>query len=293
MITIARASWLLGVIVVALPLPAATSTPDQEDGEVLVLNPFEVTAEEDAGYVAATTLAGNRLRVGLKDIGSGLSVVNAQFLSDTSSAVPGVPVTLVCKADALVIQFALATTVDKHDARNRELSDHLDAIAKAAQEVPGLRFEPREVHLASGDRKRSIIGKGGAITSFAHFVIFAELSAEQRSFERIKQVRAIMDALKIDSDTTKIIDGPVGLFVRRPSQYREVILKKIFADLEMVRQGLGSESEIQVSGLAGGIRMRACGESEIELWIEYSFAIRSVREIEAKKEIVLATRDAR
>jgi len=265
-------------------LPAVVRCEDASDEEVITMNPFAVTSDEDRGYRATSTLAGTRTRTDLKDVGSAISVVTAEFLQDTSPAMPQVPVTVVKRADALVIQFALATTADKENARNIELNSYIESIDKAVRAVPGLRFEPREVYLASGDRKRSIIGKGGAITSFAHFVIFADLSADARPFQRVKQVRDILAGLKIDTATTKLLDGPVGLYVRRPSQYRNEILGKIFADVEIVKKGLGPEFEVQVSGLSGGVRLRTCSETEIELWVDYTFAIRSIREIEAKKK---------
>lgn len=53
-----------------------------DDSDVVVLSPFEVTAQKDEGYAAATTLAGNRLNTQLRDVGSAISVITAQLLSD-------------------------------------------------------------------------------------------------------------------------------------------------------------------------------------------------------------------
>jgi hypothetical protein len=267
-----------------LAMPVVAYSQSSSDEEVVSLNPFEVTTEPDAGYSATSTLAGTRVRGELKDVGSAVSVVTAQFLRDTTAAIPQVPVTIIKKADALVIQFALATTADKADARNAELNSYIEAISKAVASSSGLRFEPREVFLAGADRKRSIIGKGGAITSFAHFVVFAELGEGVRPYQRVKQVRDLVSGLKIDAATTKLIDGPVGLYLRRPGQYRNEILAKVFDDIEVLKKGLGQDFEILVSGLSGGIRMRTCSETEVELWIDYSFAIRSVRELLAAKK---------
>jgi outer membrane receptor protein involved in Fe transport len=60
--------------------PAKPLAEEQE--EVLVLSPFEVSAEEDSGYSTATTLAGNRLNTELRDIGNAVTVINSQFLKD-------------------------------------------------------------------------------------------------------------------------------------------------------------------------------------------------------------------
>lgn len=68
------------------PAPGAASTaaPAAEE-EVFVLSPFEVTADDTAGYSAVTTLAGNRLKTDLRDVGSAIQVVTSQFLKDTGA----------------------------------------------------------------------------------------------------------------------------------------------------------------------------------------------------------------
>ena len=62
------------------PAPAAGA-----ESEPLVLSPFTVSAEEDDGYLAKSTLAGTRVRTELKDVGSATSVVTAKFLQDTNA----------------------------------------------------------------------------------------------------------------------------------------------------------------------------------------------------------------
>ena len=69
----------------AAPTPDATATADSSDSEVIVLSPFVVSATEDNGYGATSTLAGTRVRTELKDIASSISVVTEQFLSDTGA----------------------------------------------------------------------------------------------------------------------------------------------------------------------------------------------------------------
>jgi outer membrane receptor protein involved in Fe transport len=60
--------------------PAAATEPESED--VLVLSPFEVSADAIKGYSAATTLAGNRLNTQLRDVGSSVSVYTSQIFKD-------------------------------------------------------------------------------------------------------------------------------------------------------------------------------------------------------------------
>jgi outer membrane receptor protein involved in Fe transport len=58
---------------------------DDDAESLLVLSPFVVTADEDEGYAARSTLAGTRIRTDLKDVGSSISVITKQFLEDTNS----------------------------------------------------------------------------------------------------------------------------------------------------------------------------------------------------------------
>lgn len=70
-------------------LSAQTTTPPPvkaddttKDEEIIVLSPFEVSATDDQGYTAATTLAGNRLNTEVRDIGNAVTVITKQFLND-------------------------------------------------------------------------------------------------------------------------------------------------------------------------------------------------------------------
>ncbi|MBE2213340.1 MAG: TonB-dependent receptor [Opitutaceae bacterium] len=66
--------------------PTATPEAAPEDEAVVVLDPFVVSAQEDEGsYRATSTLAGNRIRTDLKDVGASISVVTTEFLKDTGA----------------------------------------------------------------------------------------------------------------------------------------------------------------------------------------------------------------
>lgn len=68
-----------------LQAQTAAAPAVQKEEEVLVLSPFEVSANTAESYNAATTLAGNRLNTQLRDVGSAVTVVTSQFLRDTGA----------------------------------------------------------------------------------------------------------------------------------------------------------------------------------------------------------------
>jgi len=62
-----------------------THTLEDENGELVRLSLFSVTAEDSEGYRAKRTLAGTRLATNLDDIASSLQVVTKQFMLDTGA----------------------------------------------------------------------------------------------------------------------------------------------------------------------------------------------------------------
>lgn len=73
---------------VAQTKPAAKAVPaDPADpsAKVVELSPFVVSAGEDTGYRATSTLAGTRIKTDLRDVGAAISVITEQFLRDTGA----------------------------------------------------------------------------------------------------------------------------------------------------------------------------------------------------------------
>jgi outer membrane receptor protein involved in Fe transport len=60
-------------------------SPSSGSGEIIELSPFEVTAGDDRGYYASTSLSGTRLNSKLEDLAPSISVVTKQQLLDTAS----------------------------------------------------------------------------------------------------------------------------------------------------------------------------------------------------------------
>lgn len=79
------AGALLALALAPAAVTAQTTAPavGAEEEDVVILSPFEVSAEQQtSGYATASTLAGNRLNTDLRDLGTALSVYNAEFMND-------------------------------------------------------------------------------------------------------------------------------------------------------------------------------------------------------------------
>ena len=254
-----KKSFLLLVALPLLSLPVIAQPDYEGEEETVILSPFQVSGDKDEGYSNVSSRAGGKL---------------ASPVVDNSATPPTVPISIVKKADAVVIQFVLSNSADKQDVRNQELYSSVRGIQTAVQKVPGLRMEQREVRFVGGNRKMLSFGKG-AQTSYANIVIFADIDPAMRLADRTKQVRDLLDQIKFPA-ASKLVDGNVGLYIKNPSSYRREILQAIFDDLDFIKKGLGEKAEVVASGLNQAVRLRACSETEIELWIDYSFTIHSV-----------------
>ncbi|MDQ8203511.1 TonB-dependent receptor plug domain-containing protein [Pelagicoccus sp. SDUM812003] len=76
------AGCVLASVVLPVAVMAQSGGSEVDEEEVFTLSPFEVSADANSGYSAATTLAGNRLQTELKDLGTSLSVYTEEFLND-------------------------------------------------------------------------------------------------------------------------------------------------------------------------------------------------------------------
>ena len=76
----------LAVLLSGSPTTAPAQTVMEEDDSIYKLNPFQVSAEQDQGYVASQTLSGTRLNTKLKDIASTVTVLTKDLLLDTGSS---------------------------------------------------------------------------------------------------------------------------------------------------------------------------------------------------------------
>jgi outer membrane receptor protein involved in Fe transport len=78
----------LALLLAGMPTAFAqglNQSAEPDDGEVIVLSPFEVPTNSSEGYLATSSLAGSRLNTNLRDIASPIAVITPQFMRDTGS----------------------------------------------------------------------------------------------------------------------------------------------------------------------------------------------------------------
>jgi len=245
----------LALLIASLAVPTlnAQSSPagkSASDDDVVEMSAFSITSSADSGYAPA------------------------------GKSKPNVPITLIKRADAIVMELTLTNADPKQDVRNRDIYATIDALRAAVKKTPGLRLEERELQLrANAPRRTFFFGKTGNATSVSTVVLVADFTDATSLFETVRLMRNTASSVT-PAGATKVTDNTVGFLLKNPDQYRREILAKIFEDLEFVKKGLGSMFEVLPRGFDGAGQMRPCSEKEVELWIDYSFSIRSVLELQ-------------
>src|SRR5688500_9485343 len=69
----------------AMRADQAAPAPGALQDQVIELSPFQVSAAQDRGYQASSTLSGTRLNSKLEDLASSITVVTKQQLVDTAA----------------------------------------------------------------------------------------------------------------------------------------------------------------------------------------------------------------
>ena len=62
-----------------------TDKTDETEEDILVLDPFEVTSNEDVGYLATSSLSGSRLDTKLRDIAASIQAITPEFMKDVGA----------------------------------------------------------------------------------------------------------------------------------------------------------------------------------------------------------------
>jgi hypothetical protein len=214
--------------------PAATTAPAvEEETDVTVLSPFEVSADEDKGYSAENTLAGNRLSTELRDIGTAVTVINAQFMRDIQAT-----------NNASLLQYTPGTEVGNGQGNFAGLGDSAQVSETARFANPNQNTRVRG--LAEADNSRDFFlsdipwngynvdrvdlqrGPNSILFGLGSPAGIVNVSTKQASYKNSNEI-----ILRADSDGTLGIQGnfnkvilPKELAVRLDTVYNNTKFKQ-------------------------------------------------------------------
>lgn len=193
---------------------------------------------------------------------------------------PTIPVSIIKSADNVCIHFKITHYADLEKNRAKALNEFLDLVEVKAESDPKISFKPGAVTIIQGDRTGKNIKKAGAYASQAAFTITFPLGNRVEPLKQIRAVRRMLSDMHSNSEITNIQYGPANLVVKNPNQHRTEIIKAIYSDLALLKEGLGEKFEIEPNILNTRVRTARHSDTEIEFWIPYSYGVISIRERE-------------
>ncbi len=196
---------------------------------------------------------------------------------------PNVAVTLVKRADAVRIEFALEVENASEAARASAIQSALAQAKSAVEAMPDLAFESGSILLSKGNGEQQHALPSSAYYAQALFSVRFELADGARHLEQVREIRQRLFAL--DWAEAELKFGVAALVVDKPDRYRSEVLQAVFADLKAMDEGMGELFEVVPKVANSRVLVRQASNTEVELWIPYDYQIVSVREREHQRDL--------
>ncbi|NVK86719.1 MAG: hypothetical protein HWE13_01270 [Gammaproteobacteria bacterium] len=188
-------------------------------------------------------------------------------------------ITLVKPADFLVQRIALLN--DSRDAvqREQELEQTVRNIIAASSRQKAIELGvgkdvifPIDVNnltldIFEGKRKD---------TSIVYLFIKTPIEKSQETPKIIRRLNDFIEDIKLNGRTEIDRDGEIVLSIVNPEKYRTELLQLIAESLQQTQTIFGNNYKAEVNGLSQALQWERAGVSELRLYIEYDFTIRSI-----------------
>jgi len=186
-------------------------------------------------------------------------------------ATPTAPITLKMRAENVAFQIILTNNNRKAELRNQELHTTISKLEAKAETIPGIRVNSSQMSLSAANSKYSLFSSSD-VDSKATILIVAKLDAEDNVFDKVQSIKDFIADIDVEGDT-KAIAGSIGLGISNPERFRAELIRNIADDLHLIRDALGDDIGIDLYGIDKKLQIYQCSDSEVELYLPYSFSI--------------------
>lgn len=202
-------------------------------------------------------------------------VTGSRISGDDYSDIPAV--VLERRADFLVQRIRLTNDTRAEDARTRELRQTIRDMVSDAAKKPGIALSHGDEFLIpiSATAAEVDFDAGGKRpdTSTASIYVKMALGEKDDVPAAIATLTAFIRKARISGRTEIEPVGEVGLSLVTPEKYRYDIIRRITEDAQKLRQAVGSQCRIQLSGLAKRVSWQRSDVSELTLYIPYQIQL--------------------
>lgn len=185
------------------------------------------------------------------------------------------PITLKRIGDYLVLQCRIENDARDQELRKREIATTLQGMISTALQSKRFEIHNGEMVLTAEsstialheDTKR-------ADSSYGELFVKVPLKADDDIPRLTEELGDFVATAKMDGRTT-LIAGKIGLSIQNPEQYRYELIEAIAADIARISELFGNSYQFDISGLDQSLNIKRVGIGEVELFLRYSFSMRS------------------
>ena len=208
------------------------------------------------------------------------TVVALDKFAVTGSYLPTVTakpaITLRRRADHVAVAIELGCDLKKAEDRIAELQRAVQLVLEAAAKTGAIRATRGQIKLTSQNRTKLFGNAGSETESTAEIVLLGNLSEGASVYQRTAQIKTLLNSAGL-GEKIRIGFGSTGLGVDNPGQYRGEILKKVAADVAVVREAFGREASFELEGVDGLVNVAQVDEENVDLFINYRYSLKLLK----------------
>jgi hypothetical protein len=199
-------------------------------------------------------------------------VVTGQRISgEDYSGIPAVVLTR--RADFLVQRVQLSNDTRAEAARVKELQQTIRDMVSDAAKRPGIALSYGDEFLIpiSTNAVEVELVPGGSRPDTSRASIYVKMALGEKDDvpAAIAALKAFIRKARVAGRTEIMPEGDVGLSLVTPEKYRYEIIARITEDARKLRQTVGAQCRIQMSGLSNRVSWQRSDVSELTLYIPY------------------------
>lgn len=199
-------------------------------------------------------------------------VVTGQRISgEDYSSIPAI--VLERRADFLVQRITLTNDTRAEEGRIRELQQTIRDMVSDAAKRPGIALSHGDeflIPISTGAVEVVLSSEGDrADTSSTSIYVKMALKPADNVPAAIASLRNFIKKARLSGRTEIEPEGDVGLSLVTPEKYRYEIIGKITEDAKRLREAVGPQCKVQISGLSNRVSWQRSDVSELTLYIPY------------------------
>ena len=181
-----------------------------------------------------------------------------------------VPVNSFIDLEADYVAIPVSIYSDAKNTINRLKSIHKlqSDIKAAADKNENFEFSQGVVSLSPKDKSTFSSIKSYGPRSSANFYLFGSLENGKDVYTITQEIYSFVLAIQKPKDTT-INLGNTSLGISSPEEYRTKLLELLKTDIEEIKQTIGSDYAVSISGLDNPVLVRQKNDKEVTVFIDY------------------------